>query len=238
MTAPITGCVDVTRDLTDFVHPDTRPANWAAHRALNNALEMVVTRGHVTGRLLDIGCGLKPYQPLLAPYVTEHVGVDHPDSPHALTSVDVFATAYEIPLDDQSFDTILLSEVLEHLERPTDALTECHRLLRQGGRLVLSTPMLWTLHEEPRDFYRYTPYGLRYLLDTAGFDVVEMIALGGQWLSVAMLFSHAISAGPLYRWPRVVAGIQSAAQRIGVRMNAANQGTWLSHSHLAVAVRR
>lgn len=222
--------------MTTFRHPDTHPWNEAAHTALNEAFAALAP-SHVRGKLLDIGCGLKPYKPMFAPYVTEHVGVDHPDSPHSASSVDVLASAYEIPLPDQSVDTILLSEVLEHLEQPEDALSECFRLLMPGGKILLSTPMVWTLHEEPRDFYRFTPYGLRYLLETAGFSVLEVIPLGGQWTTLALMFGYAVGQTPLRSWSRIVYGTQFISQRVGKWLDHRNFRPWLSHAHLALAQR-
>jgi hypothetical protein len=103
------------RDLVVHRHATANSFNWLAHRQLTNAM-VLVAREHARGRLLDIGCGLRPYREVFAPFVEEQVGVDHADSPHLLTEVDVIATAYDIPIGDESFDTVLMSEVLEHLE--------------------------------------------------------------------------------------------------------------------------
>lgn len=228
--------IDARHDLTAFRHPDTHPWNKAGHTALNNAFASLAP-AHVNGRLLDVGCGLKPYSPMFAPYVTDHVGVDHLDSPHSAACVDVRATAYDIPLPDETFDTILISEVLEHLEEPKEALRECLRLLKPGGKILLSTPMVWTLHEEPRDFYRFTPYGLRHLLESAGFSVIDVLPLGGQWLTLGLMFGYAIGQTPLRRWPRVVSAAQLTSQRVGAWLNDHNYRPWLSHEHVAVAQR-
>jgi 2-polyprenyl-3-methyl-5-hydroxy-6-metoxy-1,4-benzoquinol methylase len=147
-------------------HPTENSFNRLAHEQLDGVLQAAASE-HARGRLVDIGCGLKPYARMFAPFVEEHVGVDHPESPHALTSVDVLATAYDIPLEAETFDTVLMTEVLEHLETPDAALAEAERLLRRGGKIILTTPFIWVLHEEPRDFFRYTPHGLRYLLENA-----------------------------------------------------------------------
>lgn len=228
--------IEARRDLADFRHPDTHPWNWVAHRLLNNALVSVAPQ-HIGGRLLDVGCGLKPYGPLLAPYVTEHVGVDHPDSPHALTSVDVLATAYDIPLDDRSFDAVLMTEVLEHLERPADAIAEGFRLLRPGGWLILTTPFIWTLHEAPRDFYRFSPFGLRYLAEQAGFDDVTVTPLAGQWTMLALMTGYALGNSPARHFPRGLHALQLAMQRLAIRLDRRWFRPWLAHGHLMVAQR-
>jgi ubiquinone/menaquinone biosynthesis C-methylase UbiE len=229
--------VTARSDLTGgFRHPDTGPWNETAHRLGNNAMAIAAS-AHASGRLLDIGCGLKPFEPLFAPHVSEHVGVDHPDSPHALTSVDVLATAYDIPMPDSTFDTALMSEVLEHLERPHDALSEAFRLLRPGGKLILTTPFIWPLHEEPRDFYRYSPYGLRHLLDGAGFEVVDVIPVGGQWTMLGLMLGYALGQTPLARFPRLLGTLQRCSQEIGAWLHEYNYREWMSDHHMAIARR-
>ena len=132
-----------------------------------------------SGRLVDVGCGTKPYRDMAAPFVTEHIGVDLPDGRHGQSGVDVLASAYETGLGDASFDTVLCTDVLEHLEEPQRAVDEAFRLLRPGGHGIYTAPFFWHLHEEPRDFYRYTHHGLAHLFRRAGFEVVEISALSG-----------------------------------------------------------
>lgn len=217
-------------------HPTENPFNWLAHQQLDHAMA-TAAREHAQGRLIDIGCGLKPYAPLFAPYVTEHVGVDHPASPHALTSVDVVATAYEIPLDSASFDVALLSEVLEHLEEPGRALKECARLLRPGGKLILTTPFVWVLHEEPRDYFRYSPHGIRWLLQESGFEGVDVRPLSGQWGTIALLGGYALRRSPARRLGRVLDHLVHGAHLAAMRLDAWRPEPWMSWNHLVVAVR-
>ena len=73
---------------------------------------------------------------------------------------------------DASFDVVFLMEVLEHVAAPDAALSEIHRVLAPGGRLVLSTPFLLEVHEAPHDYYRFTEYGLRHLL--RGFEAIRV----------------------------------------------------------------
>ena len=128
-------------------------------------------QGRLQGRLLDVGCGTKRKQLLVGDLVDEYVGLDHRDSLHDQSSVDIFGTAYEIPEPDCSFDSILCTAVLEHLEEPELALREAFRVLKPGGHAIYTVPMFWHLHEEPRDFFRYTKYGIKHLMEKAGFEV-------------------------------------------------------------------
>jgi ubiquinone/menaquinone biosynthesis C-methylase UbiE len=214
-------------------HPGENAFNAVAKRQLHAAMEQAAAR-HATGRLLDIGCGLKPYAALFAPHVAEHVGVDHESSPHASTHVDVLADAYSIPLPDASFDTALMGELLEHLERPADGLAEAHRLLRPGGKLIVTTPFIWPLHEEPRDFFRYTPHGLRYLLAAAGFTDVDVQPLSGQWATIATLQGYALGRT---RLGRPLARAIRAWGHLAERLDRRSPQSWMSWNHLAVAVR-
>jgi SAM-dependent methyltransferase len=111
--------------------------------------------------------------------VSKHIGVDHAATKHDASQIDVFASSYDTTLPADSADTVLCTFVLEHLERPQDALREMHRILKPNGHMILGAPLFWHLHEEPRDFYRYTKYGLTHLLITAGFEVVQIEPLAG-----------------------------------------------------------
>jgi len=154
-----------------FRHPNESAKNRLVYRTFETALRGAAER-YARGRLIDVGGGRKPWQPIFAAYVSEHVCVDHVEKDDDRGQVvDVIATAYSIPLPDAQAQTILLTEVLEHLERPGDAVAECLRLLEPGGHLIATTPLFWPVHD-PRDFYRYTPQGLRYLLETVPLGIV------------------------------------------------------------------
>jgi SAM-dependent methyltransferase len=127
---------------------------------------------------------------MMAPFVEEHVGVDHEGTIHSKSQIDLFGTAYQIPADDASFDSALCTAVLEHLEEPERAIRECWRVLRPGGVAVYSVPFIWHLHEEPRDFFRFSKHGLAYLFTKAGFEVVEIKPLAGFWVTFGQLFVY------------------------------------------------
>jgi SAM-dependent methyltransferase len=155
------------------------------------------------GRLLDIGCGAKLKALLVGDLVDEYVGLDHAETLHGLQATDLIGTAYDIPSDSAAFDCVLSTAVLEHLERPGDALREAWRVLKPGGKALYTAPLYWHLHEEPRDFYRYTSHGLRFLFEEAGFEVTRIEALGGFWTTFCSEWSYYLQRfrrGPL-QWP-------------------------------------
>ena len=187
---------------------------------------------HLRGRLVDIGCGSKPYKSLLAPYISEHVGVDVESTAHGTSEIDIFSDAYKIPLESGSFDSAVCTAVLEHLEEPEQALRECHRILKPGGVAIYSVPFIWHLHEEPRDFYRYSKYGLEYLFGKVGFEILDIQALSGFWVTFGQLFVYnlyRLNRGPL-RWFRIIDAIGLLIQGFAYvldHIDKSEQWTWM-----------
>ncbi|MGD8751988.1 MAG: methyltransferase domain-containing protein [Anaerolineales bacterium] len=192
--------------------------NWLVHRVHDSELSLAI-REYASGILLDIGCGEKPYRILGNGLVSQHFGLDHPGSIHNKINVDVFATAYETGIANNTVKTILCTAVLEHLEKPQDATDEMYRILEPGGYVILSTPLFWHLHEQPRDFYRYTKYGLEYLFREAGFDIVEIRPLSGFIVTFAQEFCYLLQR--IRRRPMgwFVLGIQLLIQFIAYILN-------------------
>jgi SAM-dependent methyltransferase len=150
-------------------------------------------RKNFQGRILDIGCGIKPFQQFLdgSEYIGIEVKADHKPA--------VCASARCLPFHDKSFDTVLCTEVLEHVSEPSCALSECYRVMKPGGTLYITVPMTWYLHYEPHDFYRFTKYGIRYLCETAGFDVLTVERLGGFTMYLCLRLSEFLH-GILYKY--------------------------------------
>jgi SAM-dependent methyltransferase len=154
-----------------YVGPASRlSTRWLLHALLQ-------TQEYAKGRLLDIGCGRKPYRQLFS--AAEHIGVDWPASLHGNAQVDVSNDATNLSFAQASFDTVLCTELLEHVAEPRLAVEEMTRVLKPGGYLILSVPFVHWIHEQPFDFYRYTVFGLRHLLEGAGLQVVKVIPRGG-----------------------------------------------------------
>lgn len=122
--------------------------------------------------LLDLGCGTRPFRPVYEAYVGFSVGMDAPYTLHDRGTIDVHALGAALPFKDGAFDIVLCTEVLEHVREPSVVLSEIHRVLKKGGALVMTTPLLVPLHEEPHDYFRYTSHGLKYLCAKSDFEVV------------------------------------------------------------------
>ena len=125
----------------------------------------------LTGDVLDVGCGRKPYRALVP--ARSYVGLDL-DTPElrAMGAADLFYDGGRMPVADETFDAVLCSQVLEHVFTPAEFLAEIRRVLRPGGMLLLTTPFAWDEHSQPHDFGRYSSFGLRHVLESAGFEIV------------------------------------------------------------------
>jgi SAM-dependent methyltransferase len=143
---------------------------------------------YARGCLLDVGCGAKPYRQVFG-NVSRYIGIDRPAAQGARTNSapDVLAGADAIPFANETFDTVLATQVLEHLPDPGAFLRDACRVLKTGGSLILTFPHVSPLHEEPRDYYRYTEHGSRHLCEVSGFQMRELIPMGGGWLTVGYL---------------------------------------------------
>jgi SAM-dependent methyltransferase len=175
------------------------------------------------GRLLDVGCGDKPYEAIFRPYVTEYIGVEHSDT-FGLTSAaeaepatgaqvprrrgpDVLYDGDRLPFPDRSFDTVLSVQVLEHTPKPAELVREMGRVLADDGLLILMAPFQFRLHEQPHDYFRYSPHGLRELCARAGLEIVHVEQQGSLW----SLMGHKLNSYLAFR----VAQMGGMAQGMG-----------------------
>jgi SAM-dependent methyltransferase len=152
----------------------------------------------LTGRLLDVGCGTKPYAPILS--FSEHVGVDVAGSPHALTAADRVYDGRTLPFGDAAFDSLLCTEVLEHCADPDRLAHEIGRVLKPGGHALIAVPMVLQHHEEPHDYQRFTRWGMERLASAAGAEIVWLRARGGVY-STALASVHLAVSTSLSRRP-------------------------------------
>jgi SAM-dependent methyltransferase len=169
----------------EFDPPVTNPGYLTRNRLLKGiALRAPV----MTGRLLDFGCGSKPYRALFE--VDEYIGLDfeNPGHPHLNEQIDVFYDGKRIPFSDASFDCVFSSEVFEHVFNLPQVLDEINRVLKPGGLVLATCPFAICEHEVPNDFARYSSYGLRYLLKEHGLEMVSQDKTGNSVETVFQLW--------------------------------------------------
>lgn len=142
----------------------------------------------MSGRLLDFGCGSKPYRSLFQ--VDEYIGLDFENAghPHLNEQIDVFYDGKRIPFDDGHFDCIFTSEVFEHVFNLPEVLDELNRVLKPGGLILATCPFAICEHEVPNDFARYSSYGLRYLMNEHGLEMVTQEKTGNSVEAVFQLW--------------------------------------------------
>ena len=137
-------------------------------------------------RVLDVGCGQKPYYPFFAPYAAEYVGVDAVANPVA----ELRGHVESLPVDDDSFDVVLCTQVLEHADDPARAVRELRRVTRSGGRVLASTHGVQVYHPSPVDYWRWTHAGLERLFEAnAEWSSVDVSPASGTAACVGMVTS-------------------------------------------------
>lgn len=127
--------------------------------------------------VLDVGCGLKRYQELFEE--ANYVGLDIPNPNSEGSNADIYGDATNLPFRGNSFDCVICTEVIEHGHSPDAVIKQIEHVLKSGGVLVISAPFFWPLHEEPRDYFRFSKFGLRHLLEQSGFRVIGERKRGG-----------------------------------------------------------
>lgn len=130
---------------------------------------------HVSGTLLDLGCGTVPFYDLYKDLADEIICIDWDESHHKNIHLDYNADLNKaIPLDSASVDTVLLADVLEHICEPEILFKEVGNVLRQDGILILGVPFFYWIHETPHDYHRYTKYRLNDLCTKNNLEVLEI----------------------------------------------------------------
>ena len=135
---------------------------------------------HAKGQLADLGCGRIPLYEAYRDHIDNCVCVDWGNTMHPNEHLDIECDlSKSLPLPDAGFDTIILSDVLEHIAQPERLWAEMARILKPHGKVLMNVPFFYWLHEEPHDYYRYTEHALRRFAELAGFQIVLLRAVGG-----------------------------------------------------------
>ncbi len=192
-------------------------------------------------RVLDVGCGEKPYEPLFAPYAAAYVGVDPVDNPRA----ELRGFVEDLPVADASFDVVLCNQVLEHCDDPAKAVSELRRVTAPGGRVLLSTHGVMAYHPSPTDYWRWTHAGLEKLFaDNGAWASVRVTPASGTTACLGMLLAMYLDLA--FRRARVgalarplVSGINVAAgaiDRRSARLREPGPGSLFANYHVVAEV--
>ena len=194
-------------------------------------------------RILDVGCGVKPYYPFFRPYAREYVGVDVAGNPAA----DLEGTVERLPVADASFDVVLCTQVLEHCEDPDQAVRELRRVTAPGGRVLASTHGVEVYHPAPEDHWRWTHTGLERLFARNGdWERVVVEPGGGTASCLGMLVAIYVDllakrarVRPLARL--VVAAVNRAAPALDRRvpdLSRPTPGSLIANYHISATTPR
>lgn len=152
-----------------FIGLFINPFYFARKGLYQNVSELIP---NLNGKLLDIGCGTKPYKSLCK--VDEYIGLEIDDEGNRNHQyADVFYDGKTIPFENKMFNSILSNQVFEHIFNPNEFLKEVNRVTKMGGSVLMTVPFVWDEHEQPYDYARYSSFGLKHILNENGFEVIE-----------------------------------------------------------------
>lgn len=166
-----------------------KPSKSLLHTEIRNVAQ------YIHGKTLDIGAGNYDRYSGLFPNATEYMRMDMKDA-------DIVGSIYEIPFENETFDSLVSTQVFEHLAYPQKGAAEMFRVLKNGGYALVTVPQWNELHEEPHDYFRYTKYGIETLFTDEGFKIITMNQVGGYYSNLAqMRIRFAIDTYNLYQRP-------------------------------------
>jgi SAM-dependent methyltransferase len=198
--------------------------NWLIKRLVNDRVRARLPE--LSGTVLDLGCGIRPFEADILRHADRYIGVDWSQTLHALKADVVADLNRALPFGDGSVHNVVSFEVLEHLCEPGTMLAEAARVLKPGGGLTLSVPFQWWIHEAPWDYQRFTCHGLEYQLRKAGFVDIRIAETSGFWSMWFLKLNYQLFR--LIRGPKV---LRKAAR-------AALIPFWWTAQHLGCALDR
>jgi SAM-dependent methyltransferase len=146
--------------------------------------------------ILDAGAGESVYKKLFSHCNYKAIDLAVGESRWNYTNLDYVGPLHEMPIENDLFDAVLCTQVLEHLEWPRESVKEMHRVLKPGGKLYMTVPMAQNEHQVPYDFFRYTSYGIQSICEHAGFNEVDVKPFGGLWVRWAYELPRGLSIFP------------------------------------------
>lgn len=146
--------------------------------------------------ILDAGAGESVYKKHFSHCNYKAIDLAVGESRWNYSNLDYVGSLHEMPIEDDLFDAVLCTQVLEHLEWPRESVKEMHRVLKPGGKLYMTVPMSHPEHQTPYDFFRYTSFGLKSICKNAGFHDIKITPFGGLWVRWAYELPRGLSIFP------------------------------------------
>lgn len=142
---------------------------------------------YMNGKMIDFGCGSKPYKSLFN--VKEYIGVDFNGEGHSHENeqIDVFYDGHTLPFPDNFFDSVFSTEVFEHVFNLEEIIPEIKRVMKPGARILVTCPFAIPEHEQPNDYARYSSFGLKHLFEKNNFKVIEYEKVGNHFETIMQL---------------------------------------------------
>ena len=161
--------------------------------------------------VLDAGAGHCPYASLFSHVIYETADFCKVDK--AYGGINYVCDLSQIPVAENKYDMVICTQTLEHIPEPKKVLKEFYRILKPGGKLLLSVPLFYEEHEIPFDYYRYTQFGLQHLLGSVHFDIKTIEKLEGYYGTLSYQLGRAAMYLPFrpYQYKNGIVGIIGAA---------------------------
>lgn len=190
-----------------------------------------ILRQHVKGRVLDLGCGKVPLYEVYRYSATEVVCVDWANTLHKNDYLDrEVDLSGDLPFSDREFDTIILSDVLEHIPVPERLWKEMARILSREGKIIVNVPFYYWIHEQPYDYYRYTEFALRRFVEGSGLRLIQLEPIGGAPEVMADIFAKNVlplpKLGPPIAMMTQALTLALMRTKLGKKISAVTSGSF------------
>ncbi len=190
-------------------------------------------------RIIGIGCGDKTYETMFSPFVKSYLGFEVPDTQHSQTKIEVMRKIFNIPFVDSIFDTVLCTEMREHMKLPLVTLKEIHRILKISGYCIPTCSFIWHIREELRDFFRYSRFGLQYLFNQSQLHALELNAVSVFWVTFFQEFVYYLYKFQKNILTRVLFSLLGwGIQRLGYILEQLDKDGNFATNYLVVAQKR
>ena len=205
--------MDVQKLASSRLYPSIFSSNYLVLSNRRERMRRFFASRENVGRVLDVGAQYCPYYPFFSGKCESYSSLDVVPT----EMVDIVCDAEDMPIEDASYDLVLCTQVLEHCNRPERIVSECHRVLKQGGTLIVTVPSIFPVHGYPADNWRFMPDGLRYLLRSfSTVDVFGELDFAESFATVTCQYGLVIT-GRLGRVGRAINPLWSFLTNAGAR---------------------